>query len=93
MFPLFCKRVTWDSTYDGVIFRSLVRGCSFPVCWRIADVVPVRRGSSSSDVGDNRLISITVVMSKVFEKIVAGKLNIFLEETGLLPLQFSYVGA
>ena len=41
--------------------------------------------SSSSDVKDYRSISITPVLSKVFEKIVFGKLSIFLESDNLLP--------
>ena len=69
-----------------VIFRHLVRGDNFPACWRLADVVPKLKGSSFSDVGDSdRLISITVVLSKVFEKIVAAKLSNFLKCTSLLP--------
>ena len=53
----------------------------YKACWRFTVVVPVSvsniRGSASSDVGDYRLISITPVLSKVFEKIVAGKLSFF----------------
>ena len=45
----------------------------------MADVVPVPKGSASSDVGYYRPISTTPVLSKVFEKIVAGKLSIFFE--------------
>ena len=74
-----------------MIFRHLVKGSSFLACCRLADVVPVLKESSFSDVGDYRLISITPVLSKVFEKIVAGKLNNCLEGNSVLPLsQFSY---
>ena len=39
----------------------------------------------------NRPISTTPLLSKVFEKIVAGKLSNFLESNSLLPItQFSY---
>ena len=49
------------------------------------------KGSASSDVGGYRPISITPVLSKVFEKIVSGKLSHFLERNSMLLLsQFSY---
>ena len=58
----------------------------------MADVFPVPKGSASSDVGDYRPISITPVLSKVFEKIVVGKLSyFFLERNSILPpYHFSY---
>ena len=47
--------------------------------------------SSSSDAVEYRPISTTPVLSKVFEKIVTGKLSNFLEGNRLLSLsQFSY---
>ena len=57
----------------------------------LADVVPVTKGSPSLDVGDYRPISITLLLPKVLEKIVAGKLSHFLMSSSLLPpSQFSY---
>ena len=76
MFPLLYKQVAWElASQLAVIFRHMVWGSCFPACWRLADVVPVPKGSSSSDVGDYRPISVTPVLSKVFKKIVAGKLS------------------
>ena len=42
MFPLFLKR-TADvlSPRVSVVFRRLVRRCSFPACWRQANVTPI----------------------------------------------------
>ena len=83
--------MTWELAPKlTVIFRHMVRGCVFPACWRLADVVPVPKGSASSDVLDCRSISNTPVLSKVFEKIVAGKLSNFSEVNSLLPPQFLY---
>ena len=74
----------------AVIFRQLVTG-GIPACWRLADVVPVSKGLASLDVGDYRLISITLVLSKVFDKIVAVKLSNIWERNCMLPTsQFSY---
>ena len=36
----------------AVNFRRLVKEGSIPACWKLADVVPVPKGSLSSDVGD-----------------------------------------
>ena len=92
MFPHFYKQVARELVPKlAVIFRHLVRGGSFPACWRLADVVPVPKGSAFSDVSDFRPISITPVLSKVFEKTVAGKLSNFLQRHGMLPpSKFSY---
>ena len=50
-----------------------VKENNIPVCWRLIDYIPVIKNSSSSDVGDYWPISITPVLSKVFEKIVSEK--------------------
>ena len=64
----------------AVIFRHMIKGGSFPACWRLAYVVPVPKESSSTDVGDYyRPISITPLLPNVFEEVMAGKLSYFLE--------------
>ena len=74
----FYKQVAQDlASKLAVILGHHVKGDSFPVCWRLADVVPVPKESSSSDVGGYRPISITPVLSNVFEKTVTDILSIF----------------
>ena len=92
MFPLFYTQVAWELVPKlTIIFRHLVRGGRFPVCWRLDDVVPVAKGSVFSDIGDYRPPSITSVLSKVVEKIVVGKVTHFLENNSmLLSSQFLY---
>ena len=47
--------------------------------------------SSSVDIEEYKIFSIMPVLSKIFEKIVIGKLSNFLEGNNLLPpSQFSY---
>ena len=49
------------------------------------------KGSASSNAGDYRPISIMPVLSKVFEKIVTGKLSNFFKSNSIHPpSQFSY---
>ena len=92
MFPLFLK-----STADvmapslSVVFQLLVRLGSFPTCWRQANVTPIPKGPPSSSVANYRPISITSVLSKVFERLVSVRLGRFMERSGVLPnTHFSY---
>ena len=66
-------------------FRRLVRLGSFHACWRQTTVTPIPKGSSSSSVANYRPISITSVLSKVFERLVSFRIGRFTERTGVLP--------
>ena len=76
MFPLFLKR-TADvmAPHLSVVFQRLVCLGSFPACWRQANVTPIPKGPPSSSVANYRPISITSVMSKVFERLVSVRLG------------------
>ena len=92
MFPLFLKR-TADVVAPrlSVVFQWLVRLGSFPACWRHANVTPIPKGALSSSVANYRPISITSVLSKVFECLVSVRLGRFMERSGVLPTtQFAY---
>ena len=86
MFPLFLKR-TADVMAPrlSVVFRRLVRLGSFPACWRQANVIPIPKGPPSSSVANYRPISITSVLSTVFERLVSVRLGRFMERSGVLP--------
>lgn len=91
-FPLFYKRIAdLLSRKLAVIFRMLIRGGSFPQCWRTANVVPVPKGASSPVVENYRPISLTPILSKVFERLIAVRFSRFLEVSAVLPpCQFAY---
>ena len=73
-----------------VVFRRLVRLGSFLACWRQANVTPIQKGPPSS-VANYRPISITSVLSKVFERLVSFCLERFMERSGVFPTtQFTY---
>ena len=76
MFPLFFKR-TADVMAPrlSVVFQRLVRLGSFPACWRQANVTPIMKGPPSSSVASYRLISLTSVLSKGFERLVLVRLG------------------
>ena len=93
MFPLFLFKRTADVMAPrlSVVFRGLVRLGSFPACWRQANVTPIPKGPPSSSVANYRPISITSVLSKVFERLVSVRLGRFMERDGVLPTtQFAY---
>ena len=76
MFPLFLKRMADVlAPHLSVVFRWLLRPGSFPACWRQANVTPIPKGPSSSSVANYRPTSITPVLSKVFEHLVAVRLG------------------
>ena len=75
----------------SMVFRWLLRLGIFPACWRQANATPIRKGPSSSSVANYRPISITPVLSKLFECLVAVRLARFMEHCGVLPTtQFAY---
>ena len=75
LFPLFLKR-TADVMAPrlSVVFRRLVCLGSFPAYWRQANVTLFPKGPPSSSVTNYRPISITSVLSKVFERLVSVRL-------------------
>ena len=92
MFPLFMKRMA-DVLAPrlSVVFQRLLCLGSFPACWRQANVTPIPKGPSSSSVANYRPISITPVLSKVFERLVAVRLRQVMEHCAVLPTtQFAY---
>ena len=92
MFRLFLKR-TADVMAPrlSVVFRRLVRLGSFPACWRKANVTPIPKGPPSSSVDNYPPISITSVLSQVFERLVSVRLGRFMECSGVLSTtQFAH---
>ena len=76
LFPLFLKK-TADVMAPrlSVVFRRLVRLGSFPACRRQANITPIPKGPPSSSVANYRPISITSLLSKVFERLVSVRLG------------------
>ena len=92
MFPQFFKRTANVLSFRlSVVIRRLVRLGSFLACWRQANATPIPKSPSSSSVANYRPISITSVLSKVFEHLVSVRLGRFMERSGvLLTAQFAY---
>ena len=92
MFPLFLKKTAEIlATRLVVVFRRFLRLGSFPVCWGVANVTPISNGPPSSSASNYRPISLTPILSKVFERLVSVRLGRFMEGRGVLPTtQFAY---
>ena len=92
MFPLSLKR-TADvmAPRISVVFRRLVHLGSFSPCWRQANVTRIPKVPPSSSVANYGPMSITSVLSKVFESLVSIRFGRFVERNGVLPTtQFAY---
>ena len=75
----------------SVVFRQLVGLSRFSACWRQANATPIPRGPPSSSVANYRPISITSVLSKVFQCLGSVDLEQFMECNGVLPTtQFAH---
>ena len=93
MFPLFEEEEdscgSSPSSCCGISVASSLG--SFPVCWRVANVTPIPKGPPSSSASNYRPISLTPILSKVFERLVSVRLGLFLEGRGVLPTtQFAF---
>ena len=69
----------------SVEFRWLVRLGSFRSSWRQTSGTTIPKGPPSSFVANYRPISITSVLSQVFERLVSVRLGRFMEHCGVLP--------
>ena len=93
IFPLFFKNnAAILAPKLAFLFRLLIRAGKFPLCWRIANITAIPKGTSPSHLpSEYRPISITPVISKLYEKLLARRLNRFIMENELLPAtQFGF---
>ena len=92
LFPSFFKRFSGIFAPKlALLFRKLIRVGDFPSCWKIASVTPIPKEGNSCKAKDYRPISITPVLSKVFERLLARRLNRYIEAENILPkTQFGY---
>ena len=90
-FPMFFRKTASVLAPKlSCLFRRLLRGGEFPLEWRIADVTPIPKGPLSALVCNYRPISITLVLSKVFERFCFAFWSFFGEICGLPSHQYSY---
>ena len=72
-------------------FGGLVRRGSFLACWRQPNITPIPKGPQSSSVANYRPISITSVLSRVFEpRMIYGTQWFVLDDLWNSGNQFAY---
>ena len=76
----------------SVVFLRLVRVGIFSACWRQSNVTPIPKGPPYSFVANYRPISITSVLSKVFERLLSVRLGQFMERSGVLSTTCLLIG-
>ncbi len=92
MFPMFLKETAAVLAPKlTAVFRRLILTGSFPMCWSNANITAIPKGSPSSDACNCRPISITPLLSKIFEHVISGRLSRYLEDSHLITAnQFAY---
>ena len=91
-FPLFLRELLmlWPLSWCSVLVILVCLG-SFLPCWKQTNVTPIPKGPPSYFVVNCQPISITSVLSKVFERLVSVCLGQFMKHNGVLPTpQFAY---
>ena len=86
--PIFLKKMAdIIAPKISTIFRKLVRLASFPSLWRTGNIAALPKGlNPSSSPTEYRPISITPILSKIFEKVLSKRLCRFVEDHNLLPM-------
>ena len=81
MFPLFLQMVAdIIAPKLSIIFRGFIRRGSFPECWRPTNVTAILKDAPPNNRRNYHPISITPILSKVYEKLVSDKLSSFCEK-------------
>ena len=91
IFPLFfIKTANYLAPKISTVLRKLVRIGGFSMCWRVGNITSVPKSGSANSCPYHP-ITITNVLSKVFELLLAKRLNHFAEKKNLLShLQFGF---
>ena len=93
IFPLFfVKTANYVAPKISTVLRKLAIIGGFSMCWRVGNITMVpKSGSANSCPSSYCPITITLILSKVFERLLAKRLNIFFEKKNLFPnSQFSF---
>lgn len=74
--------------YLTQIYRACFRLSYFPSAWKVANVIAISKpGKDSSNAGNYRPISLLSSLSKIFEKLIANRLNSHIKAKNLLMNQ------
>lgn len=73
-------------TFLANLFNAIFRICHFPDVWKISQVIMIPKpGKPVEETSSYRPISLTPVLSKLWEKVFLTRLKASLEESGIIP--------
>lgn len=76
----------------STFFNHLISISYFPECWRHASITPIPKpGKDSSIISNWRPISQLNCISKIFERVIANRLERFNETANIFPDQFGFL--
>ena len=89
IFPLFfIKTAHFLAPKIAFVFHKLTREGKFSLFWRTANITPTSKSVTAGPcTSDYRPISITPILSKLFERLLAKRLNAYAESNHLFPSQ------
>lgn len=76
----------------STFFNHLISISYFPRCWKHASITPIpKAGKDVSVVSNWRPISRLNCVSKIFERVVANRLQVFNDSADIFPNQFGFL--
>ncbi|CAH2095610.1 unnamed protein product [Euphydryas editha] len=79
-------------TFLANLFNAILRTCHFPEVWKVSQVIMIPKpGKPVEETSSYRPISLTPVLSKLWEKIFLTRLKVCLDEGDIIPThQFGF---
>ena len=81
---MYKKIINIISPVIATLFNKSIEEGIFPSCLKVARVIPIFKEGDRADVNNYRPISLLPFLSKVFEKLMYSRLNIFLTNNNIL---------
>ena len=68
-----------------LLFNASLKTSQLPSAWKMANVTPVHKAGKKSDASNYRPISLTSSVCKIMETLISQKLDVELEQKGIIP--------
>jgi hypothetical protein len=83
--PIVIKNLSTELTPAlTVLFQQILITGVYPTDWKRANIVPIHKAGSRNDVSNYRPVSLTSVISKVFERLLSSAIHSHLSANGIL---------
>ena len=94
MHPQMLKSCATEFAYPlSLLFSLSLNNSELPTEWKKSIVVPIFKGGSRNSPQNYRPVSLTSVCCKILERIITGKMMLYMEEHGILSKdQFGFRG-